>query len=147
MITYLTISCITLCFCVITYLWVRHKRENKREVALADELIEDELIEDENGIIVTRRNYQTSTHNVFPDEVRSKTDKLSPKNKMKVHTLEEPIGYSGENVMSEEEAEVGRGSVARKNGSLEGKMVIRGGAVMVWMGKEREWERVRGHYR
>jgi hypothetical protein len=132
---------------VITYLWVRHKRENKREVALADELIEDELIEDENGIIVTRRNYQTSTHNVFPDEVRSKTDKLSPKNKMKVHTLEEPIGYSGENVMSEEEAEVGRGSVARKNGSLEGKMVIRGGAVMVWMGKEREWERVRGHYR
>lgn len=142
MITYLTISCITLCFCVITYLWVRHKRENKREVALADELIEDE-----NGIIVTRRNYQTSTHNVFPDEVRSKTDKLSPKNKMKVHTLEEPIGYSGENFMSEEEAEVGRGSVARKNGSLEGKMVIRGGAVMVWMGKEREWERVRGHYR
>lgn len=101
MITYLTISLITLCFCRITYLWVRHKRENKREVALADELIEDE-----NGIIVTRRNYQdyiqtvrrrdslhpffqTSTHNVFPDEVRSKTDKLSPKKDIKSHTLVE----------------------------------------------------------
>ena len=81
MITYLTISCITLCFCVITYLWVRHKRENKREVALADELIEDE-----NGI------------NIFLEE----KENFLPKKMMKAHTLEEPIGYSGENVMGEE---------------------------------------------
>jgi len=87
---------------VITYLWVRHKRESKKEVALADELIEDE-----NDIIVTRINYQEYyqtvrrsaylypsrqlTHNVFPDEVRPKTDKLSPKKRMKVHKIDQGI--------------------------------------------------------
>ena len=83
MIKYLNISLITLCFCRITYLWVRHKRENKREVALADELIEDE-----NGI------------NIFLEE----KENFLPKKMMKAHTLEEPIGYSGENVMGEERA-------------------------------------------
>ena len=99
MITYLTISCITLCFCVITYLWVRHKRENKREVALADELIEDgeEIITDENVInvfdstigMVPRGRYYPNRDYFIP--LREKTDKLSPKKMMKVHTLEEPL--------------------------------------------------------
>ena len=93
---------------MITYLWVRHKRESKKEVALADELIEDE-----NDIIVTRINYQEYyqydsciqtvrrsaylypsrqlTHNVFPDEVRPKTDKLSPKKRMKAHKIDQGI--------------------------------------------------------
>ena len=80
---------------MITYLWVKHKRESKKEVALADELIEDE-----NGIIVTRRNYIyldglypsiQLTHNIFPDEVRPKTDKLSPKKIMKVHKIDQEI--------------------------------------------------------
>ena len=162
MITYLTISCITLCFCVITYLWVRHKRENKREVALADELIEDE-----NGIIVTRRNYQeyyqtvrrrdslhpffqTSTHNVFPDEVRSKTDKLSPKKMMKVHTLEEPIGYSGENVMGEERAREWEEGMRERRRREQRMMVERWGVGdgRLRMRKEEGiWVEVRGHYR
>lgn len=87
MITYLTISCITLCFCVITYLWVRHHWFVWRGL----------------GERVTRINYQTVrrsaslypstqlTHNVFPDEVRPKTDKLSPKKRMKVHKIDQGI--------------------------------------------------------
>lgn len=96
MIIYLTISCITLCFCVITYLWVRHKRENKREVALADELIEDE-----NGIIVTRRNYQDyiqtigrSNHRWEPNRdffipLREDKQDFLPKKDIKSHKLAE----------------------------------------------------------
>ena len=96
MIIYLTISCITLCFCVITYLWVRHKRESKKEVALADELIEDGgaiamftriNLEEYYGLYPSRQ----LTHNVFPDEVRPKTDKLSPKKRMKVHKIDQGI--------------------------------------------------------
>ena len=97
---------------MITYLWVRHKRENKREVALADELIEDgeEIITDENvinvfdstiGMVPSARYYPNRDYFI---PLREKTDKLSPKKKMKAHTLEEPIGYSGENVMGEERA-------------------------------------------
>ena len=95
MITYLTISCITLCFCVITYLWVRHKRENKREVALADELIEDdeEIITDENVInvfdstigMVPRGRYYPNRDYFIP--LRETKKNFLPKKDIKSHTL------------------------------------------------------------
>ena len=95
MITYLTISCITLCFCVITYLWVRHKRENKREVALADELIEDdeEIITDENVInvfdstigMVPRGRSNHNRDYFIP--LREAKKNFLPKKDIKSHTL------------------------------------------------------------
>ena len=95
MITYLTISLITLCFCRITYLWVRHKRENKREVALADELIEDdeEIITDENVInvfdstigMVPRGRYYPNRDYFIP--LREAKKNFLPKKDIKSHTL------------------------------------------------------------
>lgn len=92
MIIYLAISCITLCFCVITYLWVIHKLEIKKKVTLNVNL--PVFRTDENGIADTRRNYLDElypstqlSHNVFPDGVRPKTDKLSPKKDIKSHKL------------------------------------------------------------
>ncbi len=97
MITYLTISLITLCFCRITYLWVRHKRENKREVALADELIEDdeEIITDENVInvfdstigMVPRGRYYPNRDYFIP--LRETKKNFLPKKDIKAHTLVE----------------------------------------------------------
>lgn len=75
---YLIISCITLCLCRITYLWVKHKKRKQREVALADELIEDE-----NGIIVTRE------HIFF--HLREDKEDFTPKKRMKVHKINQGI--------------------------------------------------------
>ena len=110
MIIYLTISLITLCFCRITYLWVRHKRESKREVALADELIEDE-----NDIIVTDSNTFEQTIGRFNHNrdyfiplreryggILEEKEDFIPKKKIKYHTLEEPIEYYSENEAEDE---------------------------------------------
>ena len=85
------ISLITLCFCRITYLWVRHKRESKREVTLADELIEDE-----NGIIVTGSTTTTAqtigrfNHNRdYFIPLREEKKNFLPKKDIKSHTLVE----------------------------------------------------------
>ena len=158
MITYLNISLITLCFCRITYLWVRHKRENKREVALADELIEDgeEIITDENVInvfdstigMVPRGRYYPNRDYFIP--LREKTDKLSPKKMMKVHTLEEPIGYSGENVMGEERAREWEEGLRERRRREQRMMVERWGVgdCRLRMRKEEGiWVEVRGPYR
>ena len=75
---YLTIYFITLCLCIITYVWVKHKRRKQREVALADELIEDE-----NGIIVTRE------HIFF--HLRKDKEDFTPKKRMKVHKIDQEI--------------------------------------------------------
>ena len=158
MITYLNISLITLCFCRITYLWVRHKRENKREVALADELIEDgeEIITDENVInvfdstigMVPRGRYYPNRDYFIP--LREKTNKLSPKKMMKAHTLEEPIGYSGENVMGEERAREWEEGLRERRRREQRMMVERWGVgdCRLRMRKEEGiWVEVRGHYR
>ena len=97
MIIYLTISLITffwlsICFCRITYLWVRHKRESKREVALADELIEDE-----NDIIVTCsttaqiiETIGRPNHNrTYFIPLRESKKNFLPKKDIKSHTLVE----------------------------------------------------------
>lgn len=107
MIIYLTISLITLCFCRITYLWVIHKRESKREVTLAEE----------NDIIVTdsatTTNVFDSTIGMFPSNMgyynrgyfiplREDKQDFLPKKKIKYHTLEEPIEYYSENEAEDE---------------------------------------------
>ncbi len=90
MIIYLTISLITLCFCRITYLWVIHKIENKREVTLADELVHDN-----NGIIVTDLNLPTQTIGRFNHNrdyfipLRETKKNFLPKKDIKSHTLVE----------------------------------------------------------
>ena len=92
MIIYLTISLITLCFCRITYLWVRHKRESKREVTLADELIEEE-----NDIIVTCsttaqiiETIGRPNHNrTYFIPLRESKKNFLPKKDIKSHTLVE----------------------------------------------------------
>lgn len=98
MIIYLTISLITffwlsICFCRITYLWVRHKRESKREVALADELIEEE-----NGIIVTGSTttaqtietiYRWNYNGDYFIPLREEKKNFLPKKKIKSHKLVE----------------------------------------------------------
>ena len=92
MIIYLAISCITISLCVLTYLWVIHKLGIKKKVTL--NVNSPVFRTDENGIIDTRRNYldellqeRQLSHNVFPDGVRPKTDKLSPKKDIKSHKL------------------------------------------------------------
>jgi len=94
MIIYLTISLITLCFCRITYLWVIHKRESKREVTLAEE----------NDIIVTdsatTTNVFDSTIGMFPSNMgyynrgyfiplREDKQDFLPKKDIKSHKLVE----------------------------------------------------------
>ena len=80
---------------MITYLWVRHKRESKREVALADELRRRWQLEEHD-----RRWYRMESEvpteyirgsaMVPYDEVK-RTDKLSPKKIMKVHKIDQEI--------------------------------------------------------
>ena len=111
MIIYLTISLITLCFCRITYLWVRHKREN----AVVDYSHQSEI--EENGIIVTdsatTTNVFDSTIGMFPSNMgyynrgyfiplREDKQDFLPKKKIKYHTLEEPIEYYSENEAEDE---------------------------------------------
>lgn len=96
MIIYLTISFITLCFCRITYLRVRHKREN----AVVDYNQPRAWIQD-NDIIVTGATAQTivrSNHNVngWPDDerdyfipLREEKKNFLPKKDIKSHTLVE----------------------------------------------------------
>ena len=89
---YLIISCITLCLCRITYVWVKHKKRKQREVALADELIEDE-----NGIIVTvstttAQTIGRSNHNRdFFIPLREDKEDFTPKKRMKVHKIDQGI--------------------------------------------------------
>ena len=93
MIIYLTISLITLCFCRITYLWVRHKREN----AVVDYSHQSEI--EENGIIATdsttaqtigrsnhNRDYFIPLRERYGGILEEKEDFI-PKKKMKYHTL------------------------------------------------------------
>jgi len=88
MIIYLTISLITLCFCRITYLWVRHKREN----AVVDYSHQSEI--EENDIIVTdsttaqtigRPNYNRD----YFIPLRETKKNFLPKKDIKSHTLVE----------------------------------------------------------
>lgn len=93
MIIYLTISCITLCFCVITYLWVRHKREN----AVVDYRHQSEI--EENDIIVTdstttaqnigRSNHRWEPNRDFFIPLREDKQDFLPKKDIKSHTLVE----------------------------------------------------------
>ena len=97
MIIYLTISFITLCFCRITYLWVRHKREN----AVVDYSHQSEI--EENDIIVTgatttAQTIVRSNHNIYVwpyDErdyfipLRETKKNFLPKKDIKSHTLVE----------------------------------------------------------
>ena len=81
------ISLISLCFCVITYLWVKHKRENKK----AKELLIRELWVDG---ITTR--YRGSIYGDYPDRdyfipLREKKQDFLPKKRMKVHKLDQGI--------------------------------------------------------
>ena len=118
---YLIISCITLCLCRITYLWVRHKREQPVD---AEQQIEDAIspyIEEEItsswdqytctciGNITCEacedqynnyRRMRALRNAIIPyDEVRQtqalhiKTDKedFTPKKRMKVHKLDQGI--------------------------------------------------------
>ena len=86
MIIYLTISCITLCFCVITYLWVRRKRKIKKAKGIKEKWVE----------IMTERSirHRRSVWGAYPNRdyfipLREKTDKLSPKKDIKSHKLVE----------------------------------------------------------
>lgn len=118
MITYLTISCITLCFCRITYLWVIHKRE-KALVDYSNTVVDyrhqSEI--EENDIIVTdsatTTNVFDSTIGMFPSNMgyynrgyfiplREDKQDFLPKKKIKYHTLEEPIEYYSENEAEDE---------------------------------------------
>ena len=79
------ISLISLCFCVITYLWVRHKRENKK----AKELLKEMWIDD----ITTRYRRRDGD---YPDRdyfipLREKKQDFLPKKRMKVHKLDQGI--------------------------------------------------------
>ncbi len=63
MITYLTISCITLCFCVIAYLWVRQKRKKDWEVPnhltrVTNPMVPGPLVEDYRGRAVPRQQHR-----------------------------------------------------------------------------------------
>lgn len=63
MITYLTISCITLCFCVITYLWLRQKRKKDWEVPnhltrVTNPLVPGPLVEDYRGRVFPREQHR-----------------------------------------------------------------------------------------
>ena len=98
MIIYLTISFITLCFCRITYLRVRHKRESEREVALSDELIEEENDIIVTGATTTAQTIVRSNHNIYVwpyDErdyfipLRETKKNFLPKKDIKSHTLVE----------------------------------------------------------
>ena len=118
MIIYLTISLITLCFCRITYLWVRHKRE-KALVDYSNTVVDyrhqSEI--EENDIIVTdsatTTNVFDSTIGMFPSNMgyynrgyfiplREDKQDFLPKKKIKYHTLEEPIEYYSENEAEDE---------------------------------------------
>ena len=105
MIIYLTISLITLCFCRITYLWVRHKRE-KALVDYSNTVVDyrhqSEI--EENDIIVTdsatTTNVFDSTIGMFPSNMgyynrgyfiplREDKQDFLPKKDIKSHTLVE----------------------------------------------------------
>lgn len=91
MIIYLTISCITLCFCVITYLWVRRKRKIKKAKWIKEKWVE----------IMTERS--SSVYADYPNRdyfiplreypLREYKEDFLPKYKMRYHTLEEPTDY------------------------------------------------------
>ena len=97
MIIYLTISFITLCFCRITYLRVRHKREN----AVVDYNQPRAWIQDNDIIVTGATTAQTivrSNHNVngWPDDerdyfipLREEKKNFLPKKDIKSHTLVE----------------------------------------------------------
>ena len=97
MIIYLTISLITLCFCRITYLRVRHKREN----AVVDYNQPRAWIQDNDIIVTGATTAQTivrSNHNIngWPyDErdyfipLRETKKNFLPKKDIKSHTLVE----------------------------------------------------------
>ena len=112
MIIYLTIYFITLCLCIITYVWVRHERrkqrENlkrtiKREVALEDAIspyIEPEIPLSWSQYANYRRMRALRNAIIPYDEVRQtqaithiKTDKedFLPNKVMKVHKLDQGI--------------------------------------------------------
>ena len=89
MIIYLTISCITLCFCVITYLWVRRKRKIKKAKWIKEKWVE----------IMTERS--SSVYGDYPNRdyfipLREYKEDFLPKYKMRYHTLVEPIAYYSE---------------------------------------------------
>ena len=107
MIIYLTIYFITLCLCIITYVWVRHERRKqriiKREVALEDAI--SPYIEPEIPLswpqYANYRRMRALRNAIIPyDEVRQtqaithiKTDKedFLPNKVMKVHKLDQGI--------------------------------------------------------
>ena len=94
MIIYLTISCITLCFCVITYLWVRHKRESKKweyktveEVALADDITTRYRRIDGDYPTGGEEGYYPNRDYFIP--LREKKEDFLPKKDIKSHKLVE----------------------------------------------------------
>jgi len=107
MIIYLTIYFITLCLCIITYVWVRHERRKqriiKREVALEDAIspyIEPEIPLSWSQYANYRRMRALRNAIIPYDEVRQtqaithiKTDKedFLPNKVMKVHKLDQGI--------------------------------------------------------
>ena len=89
------ISLISLCFCVITYLWVRHKRENK----ISKIIDNGELWVDDITTRYRRRDgdYPTGGEDrYYPDRdyfipLKKKKEDFLPKKRMKVHKLDQGI--------------------------------------------------------
>jgi len=99
MIIYLTISCITLCFCVITYLWVRHKRESKKwEYKTVEEVARAELVVD---LQESQKLWYLNTNRVLLggsgggpipfESIRKDKEDFLPKKRMKVHKIDQGI--------------------------------------------------------
>ena len=89
------ISLISLCFCVITYLWEKHKRENKKAKIIDN----GELWVDDITTHYRRRDgdYPTGGEDrYYPDRdyfipLKKKKEDFLPKKRMKVHKLDQGI--------------------------------------------------------
>ena len=96
MIIYLTISCITLCFCVITYLWVRHHWFVWR--GLGERVARAELVVD---LQESQKLWYLNTNRVLLggsgggpipfESIRKDKEDFLPKKRMKVHKIDQGI--------------------------------------------------------
>ena len=92
------ISLISLCFCVITYLWVRHKWERKKNKEILEAIMIDESTTRYRGSIYG--DYPTGDTipvisvvvNARPFQIPiEKKEDFLPKKRMKVHKLDQGI--------------------------------------------------------
>ena len=89
------ISLISLCFCVITYLWVRHKWERKKNKEILEAIMIDESTTRYRGSIYG--DYPTGGEDrYYPDRdyfipLKKKKEDFLPKKRMKVHKLDQGI--------------------------------------------------------